>query len=236
MSSSIRESLKIVESTSLVDRVEKQLIELFISNKVKIGDSIPKETDLADLLGVSRTVIREALLRLRMIGLIDSKKKRGAILTNPDLLGLLKKSLYPTILTNETLKDVFEMRLVLEVGMADLIFNNLKSEHIEKLENIVAEEPENSDKTIFAIEHEVHFHSTLYEITGNNTLKEFQKMLLPVFDYVHSSGILKTPIAVGHYASHKDLVGILKSGSPEQFRNAMRNHLENHYRRLSIQE
>src|SRR5690554_336274 len=236
MSTSIRESLIMVDSTSLVDRVEKQLIELFISNKVKIGDSIPKETDLADLLGVSCTVIREALLRLRMIGLIDSRKKRGAILTNPDLLGLLKKSLYPTILTHQTLKDVFEMRLVLEVGMADLIFNNLKSEHIEKLEEIVAVEPEKSDNTIFEIEHEVKFHSTLYEITGNTTLKEFQKMLLPVFDYVHSSGILTTPIAVEHYASHKDLVGILKNGTPEDFRNGMRNHLENHYRRLSNQE
>src|SRR5690606_8133919 len=175
MSTSIRESLIMVDSTSLVDRVEKQLIELFISNKVKIGDSIPKETDLADLLGVSRTVIREALLRLRMIGLIDSKKKRGAILTNPDLLGLLKKSLYPSILTDETLKDIFEMRLVLEVGMADLLFKNVKPEDIEKLEQIVANEPEMSNKTIFEIDHEVEFHSTLYEITGNNTLKGFQE-------------------------------------------------------------
>lgn len=236
MSTSIRESLTLVDSTTLVDRVEKQLIELFISNKVKIGDSIPKETDLADLLGVSRTVIREALLRLRMIGLIDSRKKRGAVLTNPDLLGLLKKSLYPTILTNETLKDVFEMRLVLEVGMADLIFNNLTAEHIQRLEEIVAIEPERSVSTIFEIEHEVKFHSTLYEITGNNTLKEFQKMLLPVFDYVHSSGILTTPIALTGFVSHKDLVAILKDGNPEQFRNGMRNHLESHYRRLNMQD
>jgi len=233
-SSLIRESLKEIDSKSLVDKVENQLIELFISNKVKMGDAIPKETDLADSLGVSRTVIREALLRLRMIGLIDSKKKRGAVLTNPDLLGLLKKSLYPTILTDETLKDIFEMRLVLEVGMSDLIFNNLKPEHIEKLEQIVANEPEQSDTTIFEINHEVEFHSTLYEITSNNTLKEFQKMLLPVFDFVHSSGILQKPVKLKGFTSHKDLVSILKTGTPEQFRNAMRSHLENHYRRLDI--
>src|SRR5690606_37993226 len=227
-------SLTAIDSKSLVDRVENQLIELFISNKVKMGDSIPKETDLADILGVSRTVIREALLRLRMIGLIDSKKKRGAILTNPDLLGLLKKGLYPSILTDETLKDIFEMRLVLEVGMADLLFRKVKPEDIEKLEQIVSSEPDNSDSTIFEINHEVEFHSTLYEISGNNTLKGFQEMLLPVFGFVHSSGILQKPIEIEAFTSHKDLVEILQNGTPEKFRNGMRDHLENHYRRLDI--
>lgn len=223
-----------IDSKSLVDRVENQLIELFISKQVKMGDSIPKETDLAEILGVSRTVIREALLRLRIIGLIDSKKKRGAILTNPDLLGLVRKSLYPSILTEETLKDIFEMRLVLEVGMADLVFRNIKPEDIEKLEQIVASEPDKSDNTIFEINHEVEFHSTLYEITGNNTLKEFQKMLLPVFGYVHSSGLLQMSTEIEFFTSHKDLVAILKGGTAEEFRNAMRSHLENHFMRLNM--
>lgn len=230
----IRKNLREIDSTSLVDKVEKELIELFITQKVKMGEAIPKEVELAELLGVSRTVIREALLRLRMIGLIDSKKKRGAILTNPDLLGLLRKGLYPTILTHETLKDLFEMRLVLEVGMADLIFNNLTRENIERLEKVVMGEPKKSDSVIFEIDHEIRFHGILYEMAGNNTLKEFQQLLMPVFNYVHSSGILRNPITIETFTSHQDLVEILKNGTAEQFRNGMSNHLENHYRRLGI--
>lgn len=228
----IKNSLEMVDSTSLVDRVEKQLIELFISNKVKMGDSIPKEVELAEVLGVSRTVIREALLRLRMIGLIDSKKKRGAILTNPDLLALLKKTMYPTILSDKTLKDIFEMRLVLEVGMADFIFAKISDEDIKELEEIVSKEPDHLNTTLFEIEHEVNFHGKLYEITGNETLKEFQKMLLSVFDYVHLSGLLQESVELDNFTSHTDLVNILKKGNPELFRNGMRNHLENHFRRL----
>src|SRR5690606_36767490 len=181
----MKDSLKEIDNKSLVDRVEKQLIDLFISKKVNMGDPIPKEVELAEILGVSRTVIREALLRLRMIGLIDSKKKRGAVLTNPDLMSLLKKGLYPTVLSDDTLKDMFEMRLVLEVGMADLLFKHITDDDIQKLEEIVANEPELPDRTIFSIEHEVAFHSTLYDISKNKTLKEFQQMLLPVFEYVH---------------------------------------------------
>jgi len=67
------ESLRNVDTSSLVDRVEKNLIELFIEKGFKVGDTIPTELELKEAMGVSRTVIREALLRLRMIGLIDSK-------------------------------------------------------------------------------------------------------------------------------------------------------------------
>lgn len=230
----MRDSLKEIDNKSLVDRVEKQLIDLFISKKVNMGDPIPKEVELAEILGVSRTVIREALLRLRMIGLIDSKKKRGAVLTNPDLMSLLKKGLYPTVLSDDTLKDMFEMRLVLEVGMADLLFKHITDDDIQKLEEIVANEPELPDRTIFSIEHEVAFHSTLYDISKNKTLKEFQQMLLPVFEYVQSSGLLESVTAGDKFTSHQDLVEILKTGDAEQFRNGMRSHLDSHYHRIGI--
>ena len=72
----IQEKLKGIETNSLVDRVEARLVELLQSRQLKVGDSIPKEMELAEIIGVSRTVIREALLRLRTMGLIESKKKK----------------------------------------------------------------------------------------------------------------------------------------------------------------
>ena len=57
-------------------------------------------------------------------------------------------------------------------------------------------------------------------------------MLLPVFDYVHSSGILKKEVVLKKYVSHKGLVNIIENGSPEMLRNGMRNHLENHFARI----
>jgi GntR family transcriptional regulator, transcriptional repressor for pyruvate dehydrogenase complex len=224
--------MRSVDTSSLVDRVEANLVELLKERKLKVGDSIPKEIELAEALGVSRTVIREALLRLRMMGLIESKKKKGAVITSPDLFGIMSKSMNPHVLDQETLKEIFEIRLVLEIGMADLIFHRIKKEDIEELKEIVASEPPSTQYHLFNIEHEIAFHGKLYEITGNNTLKKFQKMLLPVFDYVHHSGLLKKQPLLKTFVSHKELVEILENGTPEQFRNGMRNHLENHFARL----
>ena len=49
------------DTGSLVDKVEKRLIEVFVHKELRSGDSIPKETELASFMGVSRTVIRESL-------------------------------------------------------------------------------------------------------------------------------------------------------------------------------
>lgn len=221
-----------IETTSLVDRVEASLVALLQQQKLKVGDSIPKEIELAEKLGVSRTVVREALLRLRLMGLIESKKKKGSVITSPDLFGNLSKSMNPHILSPETLREIFEIRLVLEIGMADFLFHRITKEDIADLRKIVASEPPATQYHLFNVQHEIAFHGKLYDITCNETLHKFQNMLLPVFDYVHHSGLLKKQPLLKVFVSHKELVDILENGTPEQFRNGMRNHLENHFARL----
>ncbi|MEZ4903602.1 MAG: FadR/GntR family transcriptional regulator [Spirosomataceae bacterium] len=223
-----------IDNSSLVDKVESNLVELLQSRKLKVGDVIPKEIELVETLGVSRTVIREALARLRTMGLIESKKKKGSVITSPDIFGIMSKSMNPHILDQDTLREIFEIRLVLEIGMADFIFQKITPTDIEELKAIVANEPLASETHLFNIEHEIQFHGKLYEITGNKTMKTFQRMLLPIFDFVHNSGMLQKEFKLKKFVSHKGLVDILENGSPELFRNGMRNHLENHFERLAV--
>ena len=76
-----------------------------------------------------------------MIGLIESKKKKGSVITSPDLTGMMSKSINPQILDQETLKEIFEIRLALEIGIADLIFRRITKKYIEELREIVSNEP-----------------------------------------------------------------------------------------------
>lgn len=221
-----------LDTSSLVDKVEKYIIDLIRDQNIQIGESLPKELELAESFGVSRTVIREALLRLRMMGLIESKKHKGAVLTNPNLISPLKKVFHPAMLDKNTLKDVFEMRLVLEVGMADLIFNRMTIEDIKELEEIVEDEPYHDNNKLFQIDKEVAFHSKLYKVSGNKVLMDFQELLLPIFQYVHTSGLLNDQSITREFVSHKELIDLLKTSDATGFRNGMRKHLDSHYRRL----
>ncbi|MBK7489227.1 MAG: FadR family transcriptional regulator [Bacteroidales bacterium] len=228
----LRLELKAIDTSSLVDKVEMRLIEVFIYKELKPGDAIPKETELATVMGVSRTVIRESLNRLKTMGLIETKKHRGTIIKSPNLSAILGKSLIPRILDNQTLMDVFEMRLALEIGMADFIFARKTDSDISELEKIVEIEPDHSDNILFDVDHELRFHGKLYQMAGNNTLEEFQNLLLPAFQHVYNIGLIKVKGKRKRYKSHKDLVTILKKGTPDEFREGMRRHLENHFARI----
>lgn len=229
--------LKIAPLTnlSLVDKVELSLTDYIKKNKLKIGDSIPKEIEFADALGVSRTVVREAFSRLRTIGMIVSKKHAGMVLAQPDIIVNIAKVFDSKLLSDESLKHLFELRLILDMGMIDLLFNRKTEEDIAELEMIVSQmENENKDTSVFSLDSEIAFHGKLYEMSGNNTLKRFQEILLPVFQYVHDHKLsdADTYMYAKKFVSHRDLLNYLKQDDIEMFRTGMRKHLEPHFDRV----
>jgi len=215
---------KRVGDLSLVDQVEIRLREYFIEENFQPGDTILKEADLAQAMGVSRTALREGLSRLKTLGLIESRRNRGIVMSRPDILGSMERVLEPTFLDSGTLQDVFELRLVLELGIAELLFLRKTQDGLDKLEEIVVRE-EKSDDWLVRIRCDADFHATLYKISGNDTILRFQKMLQPIFNYVYGGGIPSQsdrPKSV----THRDLLEVLKHGTASEFRESMQAHLK----------
>lgn len=221
----LSKDLERVSTDTMADIVELRLREFFKKKSFKPGDALPKEMELVAALGVSRNVVREALSRLRMLGMIETRKKRGMILARPDILGTFERVLDPLIIDEHILQDLFELRLVLEMGLADLLFLRKTDKDIEELEKIAVNESPDGEKK-FRVKNEIAFHGKLYEISGNNTLKRFQVMLLPVFGYVTT--MEKEAYRVGK-VNHRDLVQILKTGTKADFKEGMYEHLKPHF-------
>ena len=64
------------------------------------GDFFMTESDLAETYGVSRTVAREAVGRLKSLGMLEGRKRKGLIIRRPDPLKLLTQTL-PSLVSNE---------------------------------------------------------------------------------------------------------------------------------------
>jgi GntR family transcriptional repressor for pyruvate dehydrogenase complex len=218
-----------IDPSSLVDRVVEAILETIKSNGLGVGDSLPTEIALTAELGVSRTVLREALARLRMIGLIESRKKRGIVITEPDVFAGSKQIMDAAFLNEQTQLDLCEMRLVLEIGMADLLFMRKTDEDLVELEAIAKrfDAAINEDERV---ELEIEFHTGLYRIAKNDLLLRFQLLLQPFF---HKAAKLERKIGQKWSAvSHQDLIEELRTGTPESFRNAMRTHVSIHFDNL----
>ena len=227
--SNLAADLKRIDHKTMADVVEIRLREYLKKKSFKPGDALPSEQQLAESLGVSRNVVREALSRLRMLGIVETKKKRGMLLTSPDILLSFERVLDPLIMDEETLQDIFELRLTLEVGLADILYIRKTKAGVEELRKIAMDQKVVVGRRAFRIKHEIAFHGKIYEMTGNNTMQRFQSMLLPVFGYVRELEKVYKPAPV----SHLDLVNLLTDGSKEEFRQGMVQHLQNHFDTLT---
>ncbi len=217
-----------IVNVSMADQVEEKLRHYFMQEGFKPGDALPKEIEIAEALNVSRNVVREALSRLRMLGLVETRKRRGMILAEPDILSGLERLLEPSLLSTDVLKQLFEFRLVLEIGIGDLLFLRIEDADVAQLRTIVEQESE-AQNDRHRVELDVLFHATLYQISGNETLRRFQKMLMPLFNYIiETEAGPDGKTAIGS-VSHSDLIHILEHGDAAEFREAMKKHLLPHF-------
>lgn len=121
---------------------------------------------------------------------------------------------------------MYELRLMLEIGMADLVVNNITDQNLKKLQLIADAEDTTSD-TEQLRQLDIKFHTILYDTTGNLSLRYFQKSLSTLFKlYTPRPSDWKRKSMM----THNTLIEILKSKDVELFRSAMRIHLEYQFR------
>lgn len=218
------------QNRTLVDMVEEKLLLYLKDNNYCIGCTVPNEKELASSLGVARSVIREALSRLKMIGLIESRTRRGMIIREPSLFGGMKRLIDPRNLSEKTLCNLLEIRIMLETGMTYKLFENLNDKYLKELENIVKMESALEYNEYSAIG-ELNFHSKLYEITGNSTIMEFEQILYLIMEFAkekfqeHLKPLNKELLKHGKLVSHADLFQLLAARDVEGYKQAIDRHL-----------
>ena len=217
-------------TNTLVDKVENSILEYIKNKKLIPGDTLPNEMTLSFELGISRNVLREALSRLRMLGIVQSRTKRGIVIQEPSLLSGFEKVIEPYLLSENAIKEMMGMRIVLEIGLTDFLFINLDERKVEELENIVRSQE--AMKYSLSVEQETEFHKKIYEITGNNFIVQFHKIIHPVFEFAKSNydsyfaPVNERLLSEGKIVTHQTLFSFIKARDMEGYRNAIKLHLQ----------
>jgi GntR family transcriptional repressor for pyruvate dehydrogenase complex len=150
----------------------------------KPGDRFGNEAALERKLGVSRVVIREAVSRLRALGMLDSRQGLGLIVGKPDPFGLLEQTLTRHTLDSADLAALEELRNTLEIGAVELAVNRASEAQIAKLIELAEELGEfqtSSPSPRTADDVELDFHHTILEATHNPMLGQMYPVLAVVF-------------------------------------------------------
>jgi len=216
---------------TLVDQVERGISEYIKENHLIPGDHLPNEIQISEMMGISRNVVREALSRFRMLGMIQTRTRRGIVVTEPQLLSGFSKVLDPNLLSIKSIKEMMGMRIVLETGIAEFLFENLTESDISDLEAIVSRQQSIGINNM-SVEDETAFHAKIYEIAGNDFILQFAKLMHPIFLFSKENyesyflPINRRLSENGELVRHSDLMEFIKNKDKNGYREAMRKHLQ----------
>ena len=205
-----------LRSTTLADGVEDSLLAYIRRSNLTPGDLLPKEEELAEQLKVSRHIVREGVSRLKTLGLVESRKHKGMILTRPNVFAGVSKLAEARLFSENECREFMQIRVYMELGMAESIFRKKTPENLKELRALAGKRGKHP-----TMEEELAFHSKLVSIGGNTMGGEFLKILTTAFTYIFERGREKniTPF-------HLDLCDALEGDSWEMFYQTMKAHFK----------
>jgi DNA-binding FadR family transcriptional regulator len=217
-----------VERRKVSDEVTARLEAMIRDGSLAEGDTLPAERDLMRTFGVGRPAVREALFRLKRMGLVELRNGERARVSRPtprillDELSGAARLLLSQPRGNEHFQ---EARALFEIGIAEQAARVRRAADVETLRAaLAANEAAIGDSDRFG-RTDVAFHLTLAQITGN-----------PIFVAIHQSidsWLTEQRVVALHvgradrvaYAGHRRIFAAVEDGDPAAAAGAMRRHL-----------
>ena len=123
-----------IKSKRKSEMVVEKFINSILERKFKPGDRLPKETELANMFGVSRVTIREAFKSLSIMGLVDIRQGDGTYINTLSPESFMSPLLPMMMLSPRDIGDLYDARCAIECGAVKAAARNRTSADIERLE------------------------------------------------------------------------------------------------------
>lgn len=151
--------------------LHQTVLRLFHERGILPGDAIPTEQDLSAVLGVSRSALREALAVLEAFGVVISRQGARRTLGSFDAFLLTSEVLQLLPPTAHDLRELLDVRRVLEVAFFPIAVAGMPDKKIRELRTITDRMEAKAARGQAFLEEDTLFHASIYAHLGNKTLE-----------------------------------------------------------------
>lgn len=208
-------------------------------------DQIFSERELCEIFGVKRSILRDALISLETLGIIDIRERQGMFLGKGAVKSLADgldfiTGFSPVVIHNKSM----EARLMIEPKAAGLAASYHTEKHCVILREEMAfleklnQSPDAESKAALSYQHNIIIHNTIIEAADNLVLAEIFKYLSTltrnVFSMLGNSSLNFHPYALWPdilLNEHMDIINAIIDGDSSGAEAKMKLHLENSLKR-----
>lgn len=219
-----------VNQKLLVPQIEDQLMMYIHQEQVAVGDQLPSEYKLAEIFGVGRSTIREAVKSLVIKGIPEVKRGSGTYVKNTELivddpLGLAQfEDKYRLAM------ELFDVRILLEPEVAALACRNATAEEKTHIKELCDEVERLYLEGKNHIQKDMEFHSAIAKCSGNRVVESLIPVILTAittFANLTNRKLLRETID-----THREITNAILRGDSMGVKCAMIMHLTYNRRML----
>jgi len=214
-----------VPRTKLYQNVAKQVQDFILDGSLRAGDRLPSERKLAERLHVSRGSLREAILTLESLGLVEPRQGDGTVVRELSAAPLVTSLSAMLVQKKALVSELLEFRLMIEPTLAARAAANATQEEIAHLEDILALQKAKVERGEMAIDEDSKFHYAIAQAARNSVVL---KVLDVFMDYLRESRERSLQVEGRLQKSlndHRRILNAIAQTNPVAAEKAMRRHI-----------
>jgi GntR family transcriptional repressor for pyruvate dehydrogenase complex len=211
---------------SVTDEAIEKIKGMIVSGELGPGDRLPREADLAEHLGLSRSSLREAVRALSLVRILDVRQGDGTYVTSLDSSLLLDAlSFVVDLHQDRSVLALLEARRVLEAEIAALAAQRIEPSQLAQLQAQLEAMPTCGSVEEF-VDNDLEFHRTIATAAGNPVLAKLLESLSGRTTRARTwRGITESGAIDRTLAEHRAIADAIAQGRPEVARAWMTAHL-----------
>ncbi len=224
----MEEKLKLfkpVKKTKIYEEIVAKVKDMIQEGRLKSGEKLPGERELAEVFHVSRSSVREALRSLESHGFLESRQGDGTYIARQPVESLVNPLAAVILSEKDGQMELFEMRRMVEPHVAYLAAERATPEEIEMMEEALELQAEEIAKGETGTEIDKTFHYLMAKATKN---KVFIRIADSIMDLLAESRDKYLQVEGRPQKSilrHRQLLEAIKAGDQELAAKIMREHL-----------
>lgn len=215
-----------VRKTKVYAEVAAQIQRLIGEGRLKPGDKLPPERELAEIFGVSRSSVRDAIRVLEMQGLVEPRPGDGTLVRKVPIDRLVRPFAHALSANKDLAADLFDMRKMLEPPLARAAAFRATDEDVRALEQIVARQAGRVAAGEIAIEDDNAFHYRIATAAKNQVVLRTMDILMELLSDTRVRSLQAPGRAEKSLEGHRRILDAIRRRDPEAAAVRMRRHIE----------
>lgn len=211
---------------TVAEAISAEILDLLRQKELKPGDKLPPERELAEMLGVSRPSLREALRALSIMKVVEVRQGDGTYVSALKPEELVKHLEFVFMLDDSTMLQLFEARKIVEVGNVSLAAQRISDEELAALHDCLEKSERSVDDPEAFMQADIELHEIITRAADNPLLERFMASIGTLsrasrHKTTHMTGVTATAVE-----DHRQIVNALQAHDPQAASAAMLCHLE----------